>query len=57
MSHAFEYGARVLVDGQDIGAIVTAFSYRPGLEDAEVSYWCNGDHKSVWLPLWRLKLA
>lgn len=54
--HRFEFGEKVLADGDDSNPmVVTGALYRPNAAvEFECAYWCNGDHKSVWVPGWRL---
>jgi hypothetical protein len=56
MKHGFEFGARVIADGDaTLPMVVTAFLYRPeGHVTAECSYLANGDAKAVWIESWRL---
>lgn len=54
--HAFAFGDKVVADG-DISnpMVVGAFLYSPTCAvSVKCFYWCNGDHKEVWIDLWRL---
>lgn len=55
--HPYEFGETVFMDGKgELSAKVTGFTYRCGCEvEIECSYWLDGVHHHVWLPLWRLK--
>lgn len=48
-----------MADGdRDNVMIVIGVLYRPNASvEFECAYWCNGDHKTVWVPGWRLSLG
>jgi hypothetical protein len=55
IDHSFEFGQQVICDGHsDNPLTVVAVEYRPGTISFECAYWCNGDHKTVWVQSWRL---
>lgn len=57
--HPFQFGERVIADGDaDNRMVVTSIAYTKDAHPlVQVSYWCNGDHKEVWIAAWRLKAA
>ena len=56
MEHTYKFGQRVICDGDQINPmVVVGILYRQeGATEFECAYWFNGDHKTVWLPSWRL---
>ena len=57
MSHRFAFGQHVIADGDaDSKATVVGVAYYPeGAVEFQLAYWLNGEHKTLWLPSWRLK--
>jgi hypothetical protein len=51
----YAFGERVHIDGdRDLVAVVTGFCWRKQAHEVEVSWFCNGDLKTVWVADWRL---
>ncbi len=50
----FTFGDVVIIDDGDIHGVVTAIMWRTEEATIEVSYFHNGDQKTVWVPQWRL---
>jgi hypothetical protein len=59
LKHRFEFGQKVIVDNdRDNSMIVIGVWYKPeGAVEFDCAYWFNGDHKSLWMPSWRLTAA
>lgn len=59
MDHQFPFGAKVISDGDACNKmVVIGVLYRAaGAAEYQCAYWCNGDHKEVWIADWRLSLA
>lgn len=59
VTHPFEFGAKVLADGDSENKLtVIGFLYVPNTAiSVKCTYWCNGDNKEVWIDDWRLKVA
>jgi hypothetical protein len=54
----FRFGQRVTIDGDDsVKGIVTGFCIYPHAMQIEVAWFANGDAKSAWFGVFRLKGA
>lgn len=56
MTHPFAFGEKVAADGDRGNPLtVIAILYAPeAAVSVKCAYWCNGDHKEVWIDAWRL---
>lgn len=59
VTHPFKFGDQLVCDADaTIIMIATGFMYRrDDADQVECAYWSNAEHRTVWLPSWRLKLA
>ncbi len=48
-------GKRVKVDG-DLVATIVGVLFRKSSTEYEISWFANGDHKSIWVGAWRCEL-
>lgn len=55
--HPFEFGDKVMADCDPaMPMTVIAIMYVPDhAVSVKCAYWCNGDHKELWIDSWRLK--
>jgi hypothetical protein len=56
MTHPFVFGSKVIADDDASNPMtVIGILYVPeSAVSIKLAYWCNGDHKEVWIDAWRL---